>query len=109
MIRLPNAPRCLVEAAKVRDYLLSPGNVQNRGKAGQFGKYGFTRAGWSVLAAALRAHPMFNEVAATTTTIHGVKYVVQCHLQTPDRGNPCLTSVWIIETGAIRPRLVTAY
>jgi hypothetical protein len=30
---------------------------------------------------------------------HGVKYVVECSLETPDRRNPCLRSVWIIETG----------
>lgn len=109
MSRLPNAPLCLVETAKVRDYLLDPHNAHNRGKADQFGQYGFTRTDWSTLAGALRAHPLFNDVIATTTTIHSVEHVVRCHLRSPDRRNPCLTSVWIIEPGAIRPRLVTAY
>jgi hypothetical protein len=107
--QLPNAATAGVDAAKVRDYLLNTGNLQNRGKAGQFGQSGFRRDGWQALADALRVHAMTNHVVQTAPSPHGVKYVVQCNLQSPDGRNPCLRSVWIIDTGGQRPRLVTAY
>jgi hypothetical protein len=107
--RLPNAANAGVDDAKARDYLLNPGNVQNRGKAGQFAQYGFTRHGWQELAQALRAHALMNQVVQTVSSAHGMKYVVQCNLPTPDGRNPCLRSVWIIDIGEQRPRLVTAY
>jgi len=107
--QLPNAALAHVEDVKVRDYLLNPGNLQNQGKAGQFGQYGFVRDHWQVLADALCKHPAINPVVRIAASPHGVKYVVECSLETPDRRNPCLRSVWIIETGQDRPRLVTAY
>jgi len=107
--QLPNAALAHVGDAKVRNYLLNPGNLQNQGKAGQFGQYGFVRDQWQVLADALCKHPAINPVVRTAASPHGVKYVVECSLETPDRRNPCLRSVWIIEYGQERPRLVTAY
>ncbi len=109
MSQLPNAALAHVEDAKVRNYLLNPGNLQNQGKAGQFGQYGFVQDQWQVLADALCKHPTVNPVVRTVASPHGVKYVVECSLETPDRRNPCLRSVWIIEYGQERPRLVTAY
>ncbi len=53
MSQLPNAALAHVEDAKVRNYLLNPGNLQNQGKAGQFGQYGFVRDQWQILADAL--------------------------------------------------------
>ncbi len=62
MSQLPNAALAHVEDAKVRDYLLNPGNLQNQGKAGQFGQYGFVRDQWQTLADALCKHPAINPV-----------------------------------------------
>jgi len=107
--QLPNAALAHVEDAKVRNYLLNPGNLQNQGKAGQFGQYGFVQDQWQVLADALCKHPTVNPVVRTAASPHEVKYGVECSLETPDRRNPCLRSVWIIEYGQERPRLVTAY
>ncbi len=109
MSQLPNAALAHVEDVKVRDYLLNPGNLQNQGKAGQFERYGFVRDHWQVLADALCKHPTINPVVRMVSSPHGVKYVVECSLETPDHRNPCLRSVWIIEDGQDRPRLVTAY
>ena len=109
MSQLPNAALAHVEDVKVRDYLLNPGNLQNQGKAGQFGRYGFVQDQWQVLADALCKHPTVNQVVRMVASPHGVKYVVECSLETPGRRNPCLRSVWIIETGQDRPRLVTAH
>ena len=78
MGQLPGAPNATANDVKVRDYLLNPDNQQNGGKARQFTQYGFKRSQWTLLAAALKAHPVDNQVVAVTATVHGVKYVVQC-------------------------------
>jgi hypothetical protein len=109
MTHLPHAATARVAEEKVRDYLLNPDNPQNRGKAAKFTSFGFTRGGWRFLAGALRAHPVVNMVVETARSPHGVKYVVECSLQTPDARNPCIRSVWIIDLGESLPRLVTAY
>lgn len=102
-------PGAVVPDAKVRDYLLDAGNVQNRGKAGLFGPFGFNRDEWQILATALRCHPIDNDVAEEKLSPHGTKYVVRCNLVSPDGRNPCITTVWIVDAGASIPRLVTAY
>jgi hypothetical protein len=107
--RLPQAETAIVDAAKVRDYLLNAENEQNRGKAGLFGKFGFKRERWQQLAEALRAHCATNEVVEVSSSPHGEKFVVMCNLATPDGRNPCMRSVWIINAGNTLPRLVTAY
>ena len=109
MTWLPNVANAHVEEVKVRDYLLNPDNLQNRGKARRFGQYGFTRDKWQILAGALLRHPLSNQVVWTETSPHGMKYVVECSSETPDLRNPCMKSVWIIENGQHDPRLVTAY
>ena len=109
MSRLPLADAARVDSAKVRDYLLNPDNPQNNGKAGQFTRFGFTRADWTILATALRRHPVTNGVASSVVSPYGTKYVVQCRLETPDGAHPCLSTVWIVEPGMDEPRLVTAY
>ncbi len=108
MSRLPDATDAQVGVEKIRDYLLNPDNDQNGGKAHLFERVGFERDHWILLADALRAHPLNNDVVETIASTHGIKYVVECHLQTPDDTNPCFRSIWIIEPGKT-PRLVTAY
>jgi hypothetical protein len=107
--KLPGLPAIQVDDVKVRDYLLNPENPQNSGKAGLFTRFGFSRERWAELAESLGRHPVFNDVISTVSSSHGVKYVVQCALQTPDGRNPCLRSVWIVQPGRPGPRLVTAY
>ena len=109
MSHIPNAASASIDDAKTKDYLLNLGNLQNRGKAGLFGAFSFTREGWRALASALLLHPLENEAVEAVPSIHGVKWVVRCSLRTPDGRNPCLTSVWIVDAGQSRPRFVTAY
>ena len=106
-MKLP--PGAVITDDKIRDYLLNAGNAQNRGKAALFTAFGFVREQWQILAAALVRHPIDNEILTTTVSPHGTKYLVQCNLVSPDGRNPCLTSVWIVDTGGTIPRLVTAH
>ena len=109
MSSLPNVAFAQIDDAKIRDYLLNPDNAQNGGKAIRFTEYGFDRANWLALAIALKTHPIANPVAETIASPHGTKFIVTCNLSSPDRRNPCRTSIWIVETGQDVPRLVTAY
>ena len=106
---LPNATAAHIDDAKIRDYLLDPGNAQNGGKATRFTQNGFDPAHWQTLGTALRNHPLTNPIAEIVPSSHGIKYVVKCYLQTPDERNPCRTSVWIVDVGGDIPRFVTAY
>jgi hypothetical protein len=56
----------------------------------------------------LKRHGLENPVAEATSSPHGTKYLVACHIVTPDGRNPCIRSVWIDE-GDQQPRLVTAH
>ncbi len=109
MSKLPGLLAIPVDDVKVRDSLLNADNPQNSGKAGLFTRFGFSRERWAELAQALGRHPVVNDVVSIASSSHGVKYVVQCALQTPDGRNPCLRSVWIVQPGRPGPRLVTAY
>jgi len=42
-------------------------------------------------------------------TLHGKKYIVDGELETPTHGAAWVRTIWIIDTGADFPRLVTAY
>src|SRR5262245_62871487 len=48
-MNLPGADRAIVDAAKVRDYLLSPEHPVGRFKAVFFGALGYTRDKWQPL------------------------------------------------------------
>lgn len=52
---LPNPHRAVVDAAKVRDYLLSPEHPIGRFKAAPFAAAGYDRAGWQQPQADLQA------------------------------------------------------
>jgi hypothetical protein len=105
---LPNAGTATVEEAKVRDYLLNSGHPRNGGKFAYFNAFGFAVEQWVIMRDALIDHAAANHIARTSQSPYGIKHTVRCSIQTPDRRNPCITTVWIIE-GNRAPRLVTCY
>jgi hypothetical protein len=48
-VKIPGAERAIVDAAKVRDYLLSPEHRLGSAKARFFAQLGFERRNWTVL------------------------------------------------------------
>ena len=107
--RLPNADRALVEPEKLTDYLLSLAHRDGMGKAKFFMQFGFSRAQFAKLQSSLQKHAVTQPVAEVKTTEHGVKYILECSVQSPDGRNPCIRSVWIVDAGKTVPRLVTAF
>ena len=64
---------------------------------------------WERLRDALRQHATDHDVKSIAETIHGVKYIIEGIMQTPDARSPQVRSVWIVDSGKVSPRLVTAY
>jgi hypothetical protein len=107
--QLGNFRNAYVADAKVRDYLLAASHPNNGGKAGFFRQFGFSQQMWIVLQEALRMHPRTNPVIGVTTNQYGVKYKIRCSLSSPDRRNPCINTVWLVDPQNGAPQLVTAF
>lgn len=107
-MKLPNAEQALVEPRKLTRYLLNLDHVDGHSKAVFFLGHGFTRRGWRALAAALRKHAL-HDVATVETVIYGVKYTIIAPMDLPDGTTRRVLSVWIVDVGSDRPRVVSAY
>lgn len=93
--------------AKIEGYLLSDAHPEGRFKARFFRGVGFTAA--VDLERALLEIALQGRVTALTTTGYGQLYVVDGEVASPTGILVALRTVWIVETDANVPRLVTAY
>ena len=100
---LPNAQNVHIDSPKLTYLLINPK------KAGFFIHHGFEPSRPQELDAALRAHPIQNQIENTFHTVHGEKYTVRCTMPSPDRRNPCTFTVWIVDPGQGIARFVTGY
>jgi hypothetical protein len=108
-LKLPNREGCFVPQSKLRDYLLSPTHPDGSHKARLFRALGFDQAKPEELEHALVAIAQSEEVGRTASSVHGVKYVVEGLTRTPSGVVARLRTVWMVDAGGDRPRLVTAY
>lgn len=106
--KVPHAANAVVEEKKVVSYLLNLDHKEGGSKAKFFLKRGFATESWETFATALARHAQTQPVINVESTEFGMKYQVECQLETPDKINPCILSVWIIEDET-PPRLVTAH
>lgn len=105
---VPNAALAYAEQTKIVDYLLNPEHPDNGGKAAFFHRLGFTRERWQEMAQVLCELVAANSVNDIIPTVHGTKYIVEGTLFGPAESG-WVRTVWIIDAGMERPRLVTAY
>ncbi len=108
-VKLPNADNALIQREKIADYLLNAAHPDNNGKADFFESFGFGVDDWKTLAEAFRQAAVAGEVIQHLETSHGVKYVLHAAMETPSGRTPLVRTVWIVDRGRNRPRLVTAY
>jgi len=106
---IPNAAHCIIESEKVRDYLLNLAHPAGKGKAAFFVAMGFRQSEWELLAKALHRLIQHSPITITMTSRHGQKYIVDGPLVTPNGQLPLIRTVWVVDTGTDRPRLITAY
>jgi hypothetical protein len=105
---VPNAARALLDPRKITAYLLSETHGDGKHKCEFFKRFGFAPDDPMHLVNALKAHPLDNEVAKALLTDFGMRYVVECSIQSPDGRNPCIVSVWQ-EGPDGNPAFITAY
>jgi hypothetical protein len=109
-VKLPYLENAVVAEAKITKYLLNLNSENGKAKARFFLAFGFTIEAWEVMAEALRQHAADHEVAKVETRPpFGVHYVIEGAIHTPDKRNPDVRVVWIIDDGGEIPRLVSAY
>lgn len=108
-MKLPNADQAQVEREKITGYLLSTTHPDGTSKAKFFCRFGFHIENWEVLAEALQKHGERHPVIKTVESAFGTRYTVEGKIETPDGRTPRVRTVWIIEKGSDKPRLITAY
>ena len=106
---MPNSALSFVAREKITDYLLSPTHATGKDKAKFFSGFGFNIMEIDVFRNALIEHSVVRDVESNQTSPFGMKYKLVCEIQTPDQRNPCIVSVWIIDSGTDAPKLITAY
>lgn len=108
-MKLPGADRAVVDAEKVRDYLLSTSHPVGRFKARFFFNLGYTSAEWKRLELDLRNLATSEDAVLGRGSPYGQKYEVHGHLTGPSGSMVEIVTVWIILTGENVPRFVTAF
>ena len=108
-MQIPNADRAVVEAAKLRDYLLSQAHPVGRFKAAFFLALGYSPDRWNQLEADLRSQHLPREAATDAPTPYGQKYVIRATLVGPAGRSATVISVWVVRAGEDFARFVTAY
>ena len=108
-MKLPNAKNAIVADNKLTEYLLSTTHHEGKDKAVIFFSRGFRPQRLNELRTALKNLAEVSEVTKTKETIHGMKYIVEGLLETPDKRGIFLRTVWMIDREGTIPRLVSAY
>jgi hypothetical protein len=102
-VRLPNAEQAQIDPRKLV-YLHTAGKMRF------FEMHGFDRDRPEELVSALKGHPLRNAIERVIPAPpHGVKYTARCSIVSPDGRDPCVLTVWIIDTGQSQPRFVSGY
>ena len=109
VMQLPQAQEAVVPRAKVENYLLDPAHPIGGGKARFFIHFGFRREQWNLLAEAIRKHAVENPATDSIADRDGITYLVEGPLETPSGRKPRVRTVWLIESGQLAPRFITAY
>ena len=105
-MKLPHAAHVLIDEHKVRGYLLSNAHPVGRFKARVFAALGFEASNTQAFMGELRRIASAGDVSELVETSYGRKYSVPGDLQGPI-GTAGVLTVWLLERGQERVRLVT--
>jgi len=108
-MQLPNKENLEIEDGKIEKYLLNLAHDVGGSKAKFFEKFGYTISNSDDFTKAIKKHGNEREVEKTKESSYGIKYELECEIDTPDGRNPCIISVWMIDKDSDNPRLITAY
>lgn len=108
-MRLPGHDRVVVDAAKIRDYLLSDSHPIGRFKAPFFLALGYSRDDWQRLENDLRGLASIGDAQAAEENPYGQKYLIRGTLKGPTGRMRTVMTVWIVLRGEDFARFVTAF
>lgn len=106
---LPGAENAIVDAAKIRDYLLSYEHPVGRFKAVFFEGLGYARSDWTRLQRDLIDLCRSRDAVEGRASRFGQKYEVRGTLEGPSSRQAEVVTVWVVLVGEDAPRFVTAY
>lgn len=100
-------PSAEITVSKLRNYLLT---FQGKGDKSEFlAQVGYTRTNWERLQLDIREQLLPLDAEWSRRTAYGDYYVTKGPLQGPNGATWRVTSVWIVEYGTGRTRLITLY
>jgi hypothetical protein len=108
-MRLPNAENAIVAEDKLAGYLLDLNHRRGGGKAKLLYSLGYEAQHWQRLAEDLRQQHLTAEVIEQRYTVWGQRYDIVAPLTGPSGDTVMFRSVWQIDLGSDRPRLITMY
>ena len=106
---LPGSEHAVIDAAKLRDYLLSHEHPVGRFKAVFFERLGYEKPSWPRLQHDLLELCRTGAAVEGQTSQFGRKYEVRGTLEGPSGRRAEVVTVWVILVGEDVPRLVTAF
>ena len=108
-MKMPHGDHALVEDAKLREYVLNPRHPVGKHHAALFERLlGIEQGNAGILKEALLSAAAQEDVTCESVTPYGRKFEIRFPLSGP-RESKRVVSVWIVEEGSDRPRLVTCY
>lgn len=107
MMKLPNAPKAIVDEGKVKNYLLNINHRRGGAKAKLFQLFGYSSNKYQKLIEDIRTYHLDKDVTVITDTIYGMRYEIKAELNTPSGKKLNVRSVWQIDIGNDIPRLIT--
>lgn len=108
-MKIPNNNQSFVADNKITGYLLNELHEIGKHKANFFKRFGYKIDDIETFKNSLIQHAIEREIEQTKDSKFGIKYELKCKIITPDQRNPCIITIWIIETGQEKPILITAY
>lgn len=105
--KLPGIDAAVVEDAKLTEYLLNPAHPRGAAKAQFLAGFGFASDRPEAARQAFLEHARQHEISASQQNQFGTIFEVEGLLASPDRRNPEVRTVWMIDHGASAPRLIT--
>ena len=106
---IPNSENAVISTEKLINYLLSQHHPVGRWKAKFFRSIGFDDTNLDRLTDALKTVAREGTIKDIITSNFGTKYIVEGQITTPNGHVANLCTVWELESGEDKPRLVTAY
>jgi len=109
LAKLPNVERAIIDADKLRNYLLSSAHPVGQFKAVFFQQMGYSPENWEVLEQHLRERILSQDVTKVEESSYGQKFIIEGPLAGPAGETVQIVTVWVILKGESIPRFVTAY